>query len=442
MPKILVVEDDSYFREAICEFLKGKGYSVLQAPNGRIAKEVISVQNLDIVLSDIQMPMLSGTELLEWAMKNKPLPFIIMTGFSMLLETKSAFELGAKEFLAKPFKNEELIAAIERIIAPKKEFEIVSAHEQYCKVSIGEFVARPKVDFDVYVQLGSDKYIKIVRKGEEIQKERVEHYKEKGLKYLYIAKEDFGKLVDFNMNVAKLIKDRGDVSQEKKLNFMKYTGEVILERAFIDGVDKGSFLEAQTFLKLTINTIVDTKEQFDLLDMLNSHSDFIYAHSIGVAMFSILIGRKLGHESNLVFFKLSTAAMFHDIGKKEIDREILEKPRHLLSTKERKLIESHVVRGQEIMSAIKGMSEEITQIVYEHHEDSAGQGYPLCKRGRDLHPLSKIIQTANLFVEHALKGPTSEGMAGVDAIKYLERIYLDRLDTASMAALKSLFIKI
>lgn len=440
MSRILVVEDDKFFREAIKDLLSRKRHEVFEAPDGKVAREVLSVQDFDMVLTDVQMPGLSGVELLEWAKANKPVPFIMMTGFSMLLETQSAFDLGAKEFLAKPFKNSDLLEAIERLSGGKKEAPVEHEKDQaYCKVSIDEFVARPKTDFDVYVRLSDQKYVKIANKGEGVSPDRLEHYKLKGLRHLYIAKEDFGKLVDFNLDVAKLIQGRSEISREKKLNFMKYTGEVILEKAFVNGVDRQSFTEAESFLNLTVNTISDSEEQLNMLDLLNSHSDQIYAHSIGVSMYALMMARRMGFESNSVFFKLSMAAIFHDIGKKEIDREILEKPRHLLSSTERKLVESHVIRGQEILMAIRGIPEDVVQIVLEHHEDGLGQGYPYAKVKKDMHPLSRILFAANQFMNHALKSAHHQGMPGPQAIQYLERVYGDRIDKECLQALRSLF---
>ncbi len=439
MTKILVVEDDQLFREAIIQFLTKKKFEVEEAPNGKVARDLMLMNNYDIILSDIQMPGMSGIDLLDWSKKNKPVPFILITGFSMLLETQSAFDLGATEFISKPFKNDELLDAIYRIASPEVVTEVVPPAPEFCKVSIEEFVLRPKADFDVFIKLAEKKFVKLVHRGEHISTERVTFYKDKGLKYLYILKEDFGKLVNFNLNVAHLIKNRNDISQEKKMNFMKYTGEVILEKAFIDGVDKQSFTEAHDFLNLTVETISEYKETFDLLNMLNTHSDYVYAHSMGVAMYSSMIARKLGYESNQAFFKLNMAAIFHDIGKKEIDRETLEKPRHLLTTAERRQIESHVTRGQEILMAISGIPEDIVQIVFEHHEDCIGQGYPLAKIKKELHPLSRILQVANLFMEQALKGPHNPGMTGLAAAQFIERIYNSRVDTDCIKALKSIF---
>lgn len=436
--KILVVEDDQFFREAISDLLKKK-YDVQEVANGKGAIEIMNLMDFDLVLSDIQMPGLTGIELLEWSQKNRPMPFVIMTGFSMLLETKTAFDLGAKGFVAKPFKNAELFAVIDGIIGEAKmELAEIQPKQEYCKVSIDEFVARPKIDFDVFIKLSETKVIKLANQGEELPKERVQHYKEKGVKYLHILKEDFGKLVDFNINLTRLIKDRDDISREKKLNFIKYTGEVIMEKVFVVGLDKKSFNDAQNFINMSLGVICSSNEHLDLLEHLNSNSDQVYAHSLGVALYSVMVAKKLFFESNPVLFKIMTAGMYHDIGKKEIDKQILEKPRHLLTQQERKIFETHPTRSQEILMQVSGISEEVSQLVAEHHEDMTGNGYPFNKLLKYQHPLSRILQAVNIFMDLVLKSDGT-GMTGPAAISYMEKIYDNRVDKKVMAALKALF---
>lgn len=438
--KILIVEDDQFFREAVVDLLNTK-YTVFEAPNGKSAKEILSMQDVHVVLSDIQMPGLTGLELLEWAKQFKPnVPFIIMTGFSAALETQNAFDLGAKGFLAKPFKNIELFKTIDEVVGVKPE-EIaepkIEPVKEYCKVSIDEFVSKPIIEFDVFIKLSEEKMIKLAHKGQEISREKVELFKSKGLKYLYILREDFNKLVGFNLGIAKLIKDRKDISSEKKINFLKYTGEVILEKTFIDGLDKESFVDAKSFLDISIHTICESNEGFELLNILNTHSDSLYAHSLGVSMYSGMIAKKLGIESNVTLFKLSMAGLFHDIGKKEIDRDILNKPRHLLTLDERKIIESHVVRGHDILSSMVGIHSDVIRIVAEHHEDLRGQGYPSGKKKFELHPLSKIIQCANIFMHQTLGMTELKPMQIV--IANMESMYEDRIDHACLNALRTLF---
>lgn len=445
MPKrILIVEDDNFFRETIADVLKEK-FKVVEAPHGKSACEQLSIQDFDLVISDIQMPGMTGIDLLEWAKKNKPkVPFIIMTGFSTLLETKSAHEMGAKGFISKPFKISDLTEQITLVLGNLVEGVDVAAkiEEKYCKVSIDEFVSKPRIDFDVYIRLSNTNIVKIANKSQELPKDQLRHYKERGVKFLYILKEDFNKLVSFNLDLVKIMKDRPDVSPEKKANFMKYTGEVLLERTFVEGINKESLKDVNSFISLTVDTVTQGQENFDLLSILKNHSDELYAHSLGVSMYSVLIAKQLGFESTVTLYKLAMAGLFHDIGKKEIDKDLLEKPRHLVSRDEIKIIESHVVRGQEILASMKGIPSDVIQLAYEHHEDQEGHGYPFRKAKRDQHPLSKILQCANLFLDTVNLKKNEASFDVGTAINHIQRIYEKRVDADCIVALKKIFNRI
>jgi CheY-like chemotaxis protein len=121
--KILIVEDDEFFREILMNVLETK-YSVSQVPNGLMAKEVLMLdESFDLIISDIQMPFFTGIELLQWVKSDLHLkakiPMILVTGFSQILETKNASNLGADDFLSKPFSARDLIEKIERFATPK-----------------------------------------------------------------------------------------------------------------------------------------------------------------------------------------------------------------------------------------------------------------------------------------------------------------------------------
>lgn len=442
MPKrILVVEDDDTFRDSICDVLKEK-FKVVAAPNGKSATELLSIQQFDLVISDIQMPKMTGLELLEWSKANTPnVPFIIMTGFSTLFETQSAYDLGAKGFVTKPFKINDFLKEIMGALGPLDEKKDLAqkVDDVYCKVSIDEFVTKPKIDFDVYIRLSNTNIIKIANKNQELPTDQLTNYKNRGVKFLYILKEDFNKLVQFNFGLVKLMKDRDDISPEKKANFMKYTGEVLLERTFIEGVNKEIIQDVSSFVSLTVETMLQSKENYDLLQVLKNYSDETYAHSLGVSMYAIMIAKALGLESTVTHFKLGMAGILHDIGKKEIDKELLKKPRHLLTRDERKEFESHAVRGQEILSSMKNMSSDVVKMVYEHHEDQEGQGYPANKSKRDQHPLSKIIQCANLFLDTINLKKDEPTFSVEQTIDNLEKLYGKRIDHHCLLALKQIF---
>ena len=439
LKKILLVEDDELFRNTICEVLSKK-YSVFQAPNGHIACQLMTNENYDLVLSDIQMPTMSGIDLLEWSTKNKPAPFIMMTGFSSLVETKSAYDLGAKSFIAKPFKINQLLELIEPLIgtegstAPEKK-----GADDYYKVGLEEFISKPTIDFDIYIKLSEKNFIKIANKNEVLPKDQIKKYQDRGIKHFYIEKDDFSKLVQFNYGLVKLINTSADFSNGRKSAIMN-SGKLNLEKSFSEGVDAEAFKEATSFLEMTMQCVSESQESFDLLNQLNTFSEEVYANSVSISFCAVLIAKTLGITSHQTLFKISMAGLFHDIGKKEIDLALLKKPRHLTNKTEQTIIESHVVKGQEILVGIKNLHSDVVRMALEHHEDQAGQGYPNAKIARDQHPLSKILQMAVLFVESvdALRD-SGEPVVTTEVIKNLSQLYDKRVDTLCLIALKKVY---
>ena len=119
MKKILLVEDDIQLQESVKEYLEYKKFLVITASDGREAKDCLLTMSFDLIISDIQMKNCNGIELLEWSKKERPISFIFMTGYSQLLETASAFDLGADNFLEKPFSSVELLKVIEKALNPQ-----------------------------------------------------------------------------------------------------------------------------------------------------------------------------------------------------------------------------------------------------------------------------------------------------------------------------------
>lgn len=307
MKRILLVEDNETFRAALKSILN-KRYDVMEAGDGRQAREMISSFPIDLVISDIQMPHFDGVELLEWIKANHPTPVILMTGFSHILETKKAHELGADDFLAKPFKEEELKEKISRILKEEQPQAPVAApgdlDKEFCKIPIEDFISEKQADYAVFIRMPNAKYIKIAHQGGKLPPEKVASFKEKGVNHLYIRQEDFGRLVGFTTMISKAVATSSQVNKEKKVRFMHYTGELIAQQAFVRGTDEALFRNAKDFLTTSLDLMTEEEENFALLGLLSGHTDFLYAHALGVSVFSVMIARQMGWKSPQTLFKI------------------------------------------------------------------------------------------------------------------------------------------
>lgn len=115
MSKVLVIEDDINVRENILELLDNEGFSLIEAENGEIGVELAQAQIPDLILCDVMMPELDGYGVLK-ALRQNPttvmIPLIFLTAKSDKTDFRQGMEMGADDYIIKPFTRAELLAAI------------------------------------------------------------------------------------------------------------------------------------------------------------------------------------------------------------------------------------------------------------------------------------------------------------------------------------------
>ncbi|MDC6365938.1 MULTISPECIES: response regulator [Flavobacteriaceae] len=126
MKKILLVEDDASLRENIEELLDLNGFRVFTAPNGKVAIEVAQKEHPDLVLCDIMMPEMDGYEVLEELSSfeaTRNIPFIFVSAKTERHDVRKGMDMGADDYLTKPFEEEELINTINARLEKAKQME-------------------------------------------------------------------------------------------------------------------------------------------------------------------------------------------------------------------------------------------------------------------------------------------------------------------------------
>jgi CheY-like chemotaxis protein/anti-sigma regulatory factor (Ser/Thr protein kinase) len=116
MKKILIIEDEDFIRETIQDILDAEGYETNAAENGRVGVEKAKGFLPDLIISDIMMPILDGHGVIRELKQDETtsqIPFIFLTAKSELKDLREGMELGADDYLNKPFTADELINAIQ-----------------------------------------------------------------------------------------------------------------------------------------------------------------------------------------------------------------------------------------------------------------------------------------------------------------------------------------
>jgi two-component system NtrC family response regulator len=118
METILVVDDEKNYLVVLSAFLSDEGYEALTEDSSQRALEILESADLDLVLTDMKMPSMDGIELLRGIKEKSPdLPVVMMTAHGTVEKAVEAMQLGAFNFIQKPFQNETLIQIVNKAIA-------------------------------------------------------------------------------------------------------------------------------------------------------------------------------------------------------------------------------------------------------------------------------------------------------------------------------------
>lgn len=144
---ILVVDDDRSNRVTLDRLLRREGFSVMQAESGREAMEVLRERAVDLVLTDLKMPGMSGLDLLKAVRAVDPdIEVVVMTAYGTVEAAVEAMKEGAYDFVSKPLKRIELVTTVRKAVE-KRALQVENRHlrEKLGAIGQGELVGRSDV---------------------------------------------------------------------------------------------------------------------------------------------------------------------------------------------------------------------------------------------------------------------------------------------------------
>lgn len=123
MTKVLIVDDSATIREMVAMHLTEMGFEVEEAFDGADGVEKLKSSSFDLVITDVVMPNMNGYEFCRWV-KNYPttktIPVLMCTTKSEEFDKYWGMKQGADAYIVKPFKREELVSAVKKLLAPVK----------------------------------------------------------------------------------------------------------------------------------------------------------------------------------------------------------------------------------------------------------------------------------------------------------------------------------
>jgi DNA-binding response OmpR family regulator len=128
--KVLLVEDDRLLGDSLTEYLQSEGFITDWVYDPREVMDLLEVSRYDVIVLDLMMPHIGGEELIKAIReKDKETPILVLTAKQRLEDKRTCFELGADDYLTKPFEMEELILRLKALYRRKNPQDVVVIYE-------------------------------------------------------------------------------------------------------------------------------------------------------------------------------------------------------------------------------------------------------------------------------------------------------------------------
>jgi putative nucleotidyltransferase with HDIG domain len=416
--KILLVDtDDAWLYEAKKYFL-AQMYEVSTATNGKDAQLSMYNNKFFAVVINLEIQNHSCAQVLKFIKSNHTnQKIIIVVNDKKLLEAEETTEeklikQGALEIAVRPFEPadlkdiieghqslNDLVASITKNKDQSEESEVVLSDKKFTKIRIDEFYSSQAILFNIYIKLGTGKYLKILNQGDSFSNDRIDKYKnEKNVEHLYFLNSDRRKFVQYNNFLALKLLENNTVPTLKKFTTLKNVSEKFIEEAYTTGVkpqvvDQGKEVCETVFQLLS--------KQNDLFSVLKTYQDLdpnAFSHAFLVTLYATSIIKQFEWQSKSTIETAALACMFHDIGKTMLPEEFLELKTSAMTAEQLEQYKLHPELGLKLLEGNKMINNSVKQVIYQHHEAYNGTGFPSGLSGKNILTLANIVCLADDFV--------------------------------------------
>lgn len=243
-------------------------------------------------------------------------------------------------------------------------------------VSIDMLTPDMKLAFPVYF-----KEALVLNAGRDNIARYIQNMKNMGIRFVYVE-DDASEGIEIPDVITS--KSRNDCKQALKNVMSNYIATSSVK-----------LTELSLVLDTVISDILKNRNVQLSLNDIGTVDEYTYLHSVNVAVYSLLMGEKLGYDKKNLD-KLAIGAMLHDLGKTVLDPEIQFK-QGPLTDEEYEVMKKHAEYSYEILSGESTLPEESKKIALMHHERLDGTGYPMGLKGDEISEFAQIVAIADVY---------------------------------------------
>jgi HD-GYP domain-containing protein (c-di-GMP phosphodiesterase class II) len=273
------------------------------------------------------------------------------------------------------------------------------------------------VEYDLYARDAAGKLVLYCGQGYCFRESDLETLRRRGIRALLISAEN---LELYEQQLRRRLQDDPSLAGAARCCAIKETNRSIFLTA-LQNSDLDKLVQVVSDMATDLADIVCNQEgTMETLFRLLRHDYYTYTHVTNVSIYALALAHRLGMWNPTELAELASGALLHDLGKRHIRPEVLNK-KDKLSEREVQEVRKHPLTGFRELAHRQDLTWAQLMMVYQHHERMDGRGYPVGIDGSEIHPWGRICAIADVYDAITSYRAYRRPMSMSDARGYLRR---------------------
>lgn len=291
---------------------------------------------------------------------------------------------------------------------------------------------------NVYCLLeGQNEPTLLVGASQGLSADKLEDLRERGLKRLLVRRYEFESRATEMVDALEDLLADDTVSPQQRFAILQEVVAIEVDRSF-RSIDRGQFVSVADRVGRQVSELIGKNSVTpDALFSLAKHDTTTFVHVTNVTAYAAMLAQQMGLPED-VQQQIAVGAMLHDVGKRSLPAEILNKP-GALTASERQVVQEHPRLGYVELCDRSDLSHGQLMMVYQHHEWVNGGGYPVAIVEEEIHPWAKLVAVVDVFDALTARRPYRTGASSQEALSIIEEGSGTQFDPRVVECWKSMF---
>jgi len=428
MINILLCEQTKHWLDNFNSKIPDSLNLVATVSTGKEVQKILTSDSLDIdinvVVINLETKDYSFLEVVKFIKQNRPKIMIIMLANEENLindyfySVKDISKIGVSEYFIKPFPIFNLFKLIEDSFYHESwkansvvnesqhgvEVEVKDSDHKFTSIKVTEIHLSSVAIFDLFVRISKNNYIKVFHVSEKMDVSRLDRYlsKESDLR-LYFKTKDRLTYVNFMNELVRKNLEKTKVISATAVSKIASYSNVLIEEIYTGGLPPQVVSEATELCSNVYESVMRIVELKSILNEFIMDNPKEESHLFLTCFYCVISCKHIDWATEHSIKNILMGALLHDIGKIKLGKSLRDDDISTFSNEQLREYQKHPEYGVELLDKIKGISEQVKQIVFQHHELNTGNGFPNKLTSLKIYPLAKIISFCNYLANKSLK---------------------------------------